>query len=567
MESSTYKVKSPILFLLFNRPSQTNIVFEQIRRARPSKLYLCADGPRLNNNPDQIKCIDVRKIVKKIDWDCECKTLFRDKNLGCKLSVANGIDWFFEQEEEGIILEDDILPNESFFRFGDEMLDLYRDNFKISSICGFNPIGNKIFIDNNSSYLFSNYNDIWGWATWKRSWKFYDKDLKSWPLNKNKIKEIEKNRFQYWYDVFQNVYLGKINTWDHQWTYTGILNRTYCIIPNVNLVQNIGFDSDATHTKIKDGLLSKIMRNELKFPLNHPNQIINNKIYDNFLFHNIVINKKLIKQFIYKFKNIIANVFYKLFYKIHLYNKKNEIVKWEGKYENWQDAMKYSNSYSNIQILEKCKTSLLRVKNGDAVYERDSIIFNEIQYSWPVTAILIKVGFENNSNLCILDYGGSLGSSFFQNKNFLSNISNLNWCIIEQEHFVECGIENFQNDNLSFYYDLDSFFDKNIPNIVLFSSVLQYLEKPYELLTKIIEEKVKYIIFDLTTFIDSNEDVITIQTVKPPIYDATYPCWFFNKEQLITFFLINGYSVEYQWMANYQINFGYHAGLAFKLNN
>jgi putative methyltransferase (TIGR04325 family) len=309
------------------------------------------------------------------------------------------------------------------------------------------------------------------------------------------------------------------------------------------------------------------MRNELKFPLNHPNQIINNKIYDNFLFHNIVINKKLIKQFIYKFKNIIANVFYKLFYKIHLYNKKNEIVKWEGKYENWQDAMKYSNSYSNIQILEKCKTSLLRVKNGDAVYERDSIIFNEIQYSWPVTAILIKVGFENNSNLCILDYGGSLGSSFFQNKNFLSNISNLNWCIIEQEHFVECGIENFQNDNLSFYYDLDSFFDKNIPNIVLFSSVLQYLEKPYELLTKIIEEKVKYIIFDLTTFIDSNEDVITIQTVKPPIYDATYPCWFFNKEQLITFFLINGYSVEYQWMANYQINFGYHAGLAFKLNN
>lgn len=566
MSNNTYEVKSPILFLIFNRPLQTNVVFEEIKKVKPLKLYLCADGPRINNKSDQVKCNEVRKIVQKIDWDCEYHVLFRDENLGCKQSVSKGIDWFFENEEEGIIIEDDIVPNETFFRFCDEMLDLYRNEKKISSICGFNPIQNNNNIEKKTSYFFSRYNDIWGWATWKRSWMLYDKDLKSWPLNKGKIFETEKNRFHYWNNIFKNVYLGKIDTWDHQWTYTGILNNTYCIIPCVNLIENIGFDIDATHTKIKDGKLSEVKSKNLDFPLSHPLEIKNNSIYDDLLYQKILINKVTLSHYIYNFKNFIANIINKVKYVLSNYNNnKQDIVKWEGNYINWKVASDLSKGYSNSQILEKCKESLLKVKNGEAVYERDSIIFNEIHYSWPVTANLLKIGLENNSNLCVLDYGGSLGSSFYQNLDFLSGLSTLNWCIVEQENFVKCGIENFQNNKLSFYYDLNSFFSKNFPNVVLFSSVLQYLENPYDLLNKLIEKEIKYIIFDITTFIDSEDDVITIQTVKPPIYDASYPCWFFNKEQLIKFFLLNNYDLEYYWKSNYQINYGYHAGLTFKL--
>jgi hypothetical protein len=162
--------------MIFRRPDFTSRVFEQIRNVRPARLYIAADGPRSGREGEQQLCIETRAIIEQIDWDCELKTLFREKNLGCKMAISSAIDWFFEQEEEGIILEDDCLPNQSFFRFCDTMLEKYRNDDRIRHISGCNLQHGKKW--GTASYYFSNLTHAWGWANWRRVWKDYDRDLK-----------------------------------------------------------------------------------------------------------------------------------------------------------------------------------------------------------------------------------------------------------------------------------------------------------------------------------------------------------------------------------------------------
>lgn len=245
---------TPVLFLIFNRPENTRKVFEEISKVRPAKLYIAADGPRSHVPGDKEKCLSAREIEKKIDWKCEVKTLFRDHNLGCKNAVSSAISWFFEEEDEGIILEDDCVPDQSFFSFCQCLLATYRDNDKIMHIGGnnFQPEA-----ETHASYYFSNYNHVWGWATWKRAWKKYDKNLQDFPafLKEGRINKILGDRpVKYsWLYKFWKLHQQKIDTWDYQWTYTIWNNRGISVTPSKNLVSNIGFNEDATHTKSKNG--------------------------------------------------------------------------------------------------------------------------------------------------------------------------------------------------------------------------------------------------------------------------------------------------------------------------
>jgi putative methyltransferase (TIGR04325 family) len=212
---------------------------------------------------------------------------------------------------------------------------------------------------------------------------------------------------------------------------------------------------------------------------------------------------------------------------------------WEGPFSTWEEAAKRCTGFDQAEILDRCKSSLLKVKNGEAVYERDSVIFDEIQYSWPVLASLQKAALEAQGKLSVLDFGGSLGSSYFQNKSFLSSVD-LTWCIVEQEHFVACGKEFFEDQSLKFYTNVDSCLAENNINAVLLSSVLQYIPSPYDIIDKIISLKIPYIIIDRTAVTSLNEDFIAIQRVPEEIYSASYPCYFFSKERLLS--SIRGYS-------------------------
>ncbi len=269
-----HPLKTAVLFLVFNRPDTTKQVFESIRKAKPPRLYIAADGPRVNKPGELEKCEQVQQIAAQVDWVCEVKTLFRNKNLGCRVAVSSAIDWFFENEEEGIILEDDCLPDLSWFPFAEEMLDRYREDKRIMCITADHFHGDAHRPEH--SYYFGIYNHCWGWASWKRAWSYYDHEMKYWPIVRDTpwLLEIGNgNRFfqDYWKRIFDMAYEGiRVDTWDYRWTFSCWLQHGLTILPAKNLVKNIGMNSEATHTTSTNKLIDNLLLEKLDFPLSHP---------------------------------------------------------------------------------------------------------------------------------------------------------------------------------------------------------------------------------------------------------------------------------------------------------
>jgi hypothetical protein len=239
--------KTPILFLIFNRPETTAQVFAKIALQKPEKLYVAADGPRPYKIEEKSLCEQARAITEQINWNCEVKRLYRNENLGCKMAVSSAISWFFEHEEEGIILEDDCLPSDSFFDYCQIALAKYRNNYLVMHINGYCPL------QQSSNPRFTNYISIWGWATWRRAWKLYDVDAayhESFKKQKLLLKIFPKSYFLIT-DFINHVIAGKNNTWDLQWALAIHVFFGAALMPPVNFIENIGFDN-ATHSSIKD---------------------------------------------------------------------------------------------------------------------------------------------------------------------------------------------------------------------------------------------------------------------------------------------------------------------------
>lgn len=234
---------------------------------------------------------------------------------------------------------------------------------------------------------------------------------------------------------------------------------------------------------------------------------------------------------------LLPPIFLKLLRKIKVFPKYG----WHGDYASWEEAQLKSTGYDSSIILNKVYDAMLKVKNGEAQYERDSVTFDKIEYSWQLLAGLMYAAAKNDGKLNVLDFGGSLGSSYYQNKKFLSGLESVNWSIIEQENFVECGRNNFANQHLHFYNNIDECFRNQSPTVLVLSSVLQYIEKPYELLEELLSYNFDMILIDRTPFAYSGKDTITLQTVPPEIYHASYPCWLFNENNFIDKF--NGYKL------------------------
>jgi len=249
-EFKNKELETAVLFLVFNRPDTTKQVFEAIRKAKPPRLYVAADGPRGNKFGEAELVKEVRTIVAEVDWPCKVKMLFREKNLGCKKAVSSAITWFFEQEEQGIILEDDCLPHLDFFFFCENLLNRHFSDEKIFAITGNNF--QKGEWRGDASYYFSKYIHVWGWATWRRAWKHYQVDINFWPKWKTsadwKAHTPDKIERRYWQEIFDRCYLKKIDTWDYQLLLSAWYKNALTATPNVNLVKNIGFGMDATHT-------------------------------------------------------------------------------------------------------------------------------------------------------------------------------------------------------------------------------------------------------------------------------------------------------------------------------
>lgn len=281
--TAPHPLNTAVLFLVFNRLDTTKQVFEAIRQAKPPRLYVAADGARVNKEGEAEKVQAVRDyIMQNIDWDCDVKTLFRDQNLGCKYAVSGAITWFFENEEQGIILEDDCLPSQSFFWYCEELLERYKDDESVYLVSG-DSRGSESF-GMKEDYGFCKYPMIWGWASWARVWKNYDSELQDWPKQRVTLPfsiSSYKPTVIFWRNIFERMYNKEIDTWDYQFSYLLLKNKGKCIVPKVNLITNVGFGVDATHTFSTESDAANRTRFEINIPLTHtPNPTSEKKVND-----------------------------------------------------------------------------------------------------------------------------------------------------------------------------------------------------------------------------------------------------------------------------------------------
>lgn len=274
--------ETPVLFTVFNRPACTRRVFEAIRRAAPRRLFIACDGPRPERPEEAPLVSQVRGIVAEVDWECEVATLFRKENLGCRNAMSSAISWFFSEVEEGIILEDDCLPDPTFFRYCRELLERYRDDERVMNISGVNSLLRGAEL--GDSYYFSRYPHIWGWASWRRAWRNYSPDMPDYPdfVQSGALADcfpdpVERKR---WREILDKVYRGEpgFNTWDAQWSYAHFKNNALAVTPRNNLVENIGCTPDAMHTA--GNPFAELPAVQAEFPLRHPQFPIRNTELD-----------------------------------------------------------------------------------------------------------------------------------------------------------------------------------------------------------------------------------------------------------------------------------------------
>jgi hypothetical protein len=277
-------MRSAVLLLIFNRPETTARVFDAVRRARPPRLYVTADGPRATHAHDAARCAEVRRMTQRVDWPCEVRTLTREHNLGCMLAVSQAISWFFDHESEGIVLEDDTLPLPSFFDYCDALLERYRNDARVAMISGLNPLGSMY--PASASYFFSRHPQIWGWASWRRAWQGYDAEMADWPAwhaagGLRRWFDGDACEAELWRARFDKAMYRIYETWDFQWIYHAWKQGGLAVLPAHNLVRNIGYGAEATHTcRAEPQWLRNAVPRDLAFPLQHLDVVASNKRAD-----------------------------------------------------------------------------------------------------------------------------------------------------------------------------------------------------------------------------------------------------------------------------------------------
>jgi hypothetical protein len=290
--------ETPVALIMFNRPEHTKKVLEKIREVRPRKLYVIADGPRANKQMDPELVLACRRLIDEIDWDCDVVRDFSEINLGCRERVVSGLSNVFSHEDRAIILEDDCLPSKSFFYFTQSLLDRFADDSRIGSIGGTLPT--DIEAPGHESYFFSKYPQIWGWGTWSRVWKTYDAAIATWPTLRN-TSFLERNlhskkAIANWRWNFDRIYKNKIDTWDYQFVFNMWTHNLLTVIPSTNLVSNIGFGPDATHTYDTSSKFSNIVSKEMQFPLVRPESVSETSVdtvMDRLLFNGSLLEAKI----------------------------------------------------------------------------------------------------------------------------------------------------------------------------------------------------------------------------------------------------------------------------------
>ena len=520
---------APIVIFTYNRPDKTLSVINSLKTnnlAKYSDLYVFSDGLNKFKKDDFYKVNCIREIIKNTDGFKSIRLIQRSKNLGLYKNITLGLDYIFKKNKKAIILEDDIVVSQNFLKYMNDSLITYENNNEVGSICS-NLSKNK---EKLPKTFFLYHQDCWGWGAWRRSWKLFDHNSKK-LLKKIKDQGLEKKfNLENEYD-FSRLLKGnqlKKRSWAVNWYASLLIHKKLNLYSSTPMSKNIGLGKSSTNTKRVFKVLDLA-----KFKKNTKYRKI--KIEESKVGYNAIVNFYEKTQDI-KNINLVNRIekkikWLKIIIKNFFSNKKNRFY-FTGPFNTWKDARKNSEGYDNDKIIKKLFESAIKVKNKKFAYERDTVLFSKPSYDWLILYNILK-HYNNYKNLNLIDFGGSLGSTYYQHKFFLKLFKSVKWNIIEQKKITTIGKKFFKNKRLNFYNDLEFAMKENKPKLILLNNVLQYIENPTQIIDILSKYKGVTIIIDKIIFTKKAKGIIIVQKNPKRIYEAAYPLRIFSKSKFL----------------------------------
>lgn len=523
---------APIALFAYNRPdhlARTLAALSANELAKESKLYIFCDGPQ--SPEDNKKTEAVRRIARKAHGFASITVIEATKNKGLAASIISGVTHIIQEYGRVVVVEDDILTSPYFLKYMNDGLEVYAESPEVASIHGWCfPHA----IANPPETFFLRGADCWGWATWKRAWDCFEPDAGKLLTELGRCGLMESFDLDGTYgytDMLKATLEGRVQSWAVRWHASTYLEGMYTLYPGKSLVENIGFDGTGTHC----GTSSKKDMEVSMLPV----AVLLQRIEDNTAMRHAQIEfyksstttrckLAVLKAFFHQwFPPALYNILRGLIRKIWA----APVVFWDGEYSDWQQASEVSTGYDQNAIFEKLQGADLAVRDGRALWERDTVIFFREEYNLQLCSAMMIAAAWNKGNLSVLDYGGALGSTYRQHKCLLGKLQNVSWNIVEQPHIVEYGRKKCADSVLQFWDSMDKCLSYVSVDLIIFSSVLQYLEDPYVLLDQAVSYRPEIIAIDRTPFAQHKER-ITIQHVSDPIYQATYPCRWLDRSRV-----------------------------------
>ena len=537
-------MSAPLLLFVYNRPYHTLKMIEAISRNEgweKTDVYVFCDAPKENATETQLLRVkQVRDIVQNIAGCRDLHITFQEENKGLYTSIINGVSGILQRHKRAIILEDDLVTAPNFLSFMNAALEKYEQQKNVHCISGYTyPIPH----DSNEAFFIKGA-DCWGWATWIDRWEKIQTNpsiLKK-ELQEKQLEDTFNFGGSYPYmQMLEDRIAGKNQSWAILWYASALIQKGLCLYPAQSLVANIGNDGSGTHNVASSTAFDTNVKDAKSYNL--PDAIVESEVYrKRFIsfFKKTQRKPSLLKRAIGALKRRVRYYFSKI--KNRIAPPKKEYG-WFGDYATWQEASAECGGYDQEIILETVKDALLKVKYGVAKYERDSVLFDEIKICETLLYNLQKVADQHHGQLHVIDFGGSLGSTYFQNREYLKNITTCHWSIVEQPNYVAAGKNYLASDELHFYNSIKEAQQEHAHDVLILSSVLQYLPNPYDWMLEMKQFDFETIIIDRTAFVKREKDRITKQIVPPSIYEASYPAWYFNEEKFIEFWS-DKYTIE-----------------------
>ena len=525
---------APLVVFAYNRPRHLARTLEALAAndlAADSPLILYCDGPKTPDAAESAR--EVREVAAAARGFASVQVVARERNMGLAASIIDGVTAVVGEYGRVIVVEDDMVTSPFFLRYLNDALEAYADNPRVASIHGW------VFphaVPNPPETFFLRGADCWGWATWKRAWDRFNPDTAR-LLAELRTRDLEKafncdGAYDYT-GMLERQLRGTVDSWAVRWHASAFLAGMYTLYPGRTLVHNFGFDGSGTHCKGIDNYVSEMSPGPIPVrlqPLLEDPVMVRAR---NAFFRPICAPPKRRSFLLAAARAAVpARIRRHLAALVGLSNvsppppapEPRRANTWDGDYPDWASACRDAQGYDNDVIFDKVRDACRQVRDGKAVSERDSVLFDAIEYSWPLLAGILWAAARHGGALRLIDFGGSLGSSYRQNRRFLDGLPEVRWNIVEQPRFVAFGREEFETEQLRFFPDIDSCLRESRADGIVLSAVLSYVEAPYALLEDVCGRGFDFLILDRTQFSPDDRDRITVQHVPEHIYKASYPC-------------------------------------------